>query len=51
MTFELEQGQSCPESNEHIYISSVESQKGATADQRCAIENQKGAIAMDFVQQ
>ena len=32
-------------------ISSAESQKGAIADQRCSIENQKGAIAIDFVQQ
>ena len=32
------------------FISSVESQKGAIADQRCSIENQKGAIAIDFVQ-
>ena len=34
--------------NQHI--SSVESQKGAIADQRCSVENQKGAIAIDFVQ-
>ena len=33
------------------YILSAESQKGAIADQRCSIENQKGAIAIDFVQQ
>ena len=32
-------------------ISSVESQKGVIADQRCPIENQKGAIAIHFVQQ
>ena len=32
-------------------ISSVESQKGVIADQRCSIENQKGATATDFVQQ
>ena len=32
------------------YISSVESQKGVIADQRCSVENQKGAIAIDFVQ-
>ena len=32
-------------------ISSAESQKGAIADQRCSIENQKGASAIDFVQQ
>ena len=32
-------------------ISSVESQKGVIADQRCSVENQKGAIAIDFVQQ
>ena len=31
-------------------MSSVESQKGAIADQRCSIENQKGTIAIDFVQ-
>ena len=31
--------------------SSAESQKGTIADQRCSIENQKGAIAIDFVQQ
>ena len=40
--------------NEYImitYISSAESQKGAIADQRCSVENQKGAIAIDFVQQ
>ena len=36
--------------NEYI-ISSAESQKGTIADQRCSIENQKGAIAIDFVQQ
>ena len=29
---------------------SVESQKGIIADQLCSIENQKGAIAIDFVQ-
>ena len=34
----------------HITISSVESQKGVIADQRCSVENQKGAIAIDFVQ-
>ena len=36
-----------------IYILSIlsaESQKGAIADQRCSVENQKGAIAIDFVQ-
>ena len=33
------------------YISSVESQKGVIAVQRCFVENQKGAIAIDFVQQ
>ena len=33
-----------------MIISSVESQKGAIANQRCSIENQKGAIAIDFVQ-
>ena len=31
------------------FISSAESQNGAIADQRCSIENQKGAIAIDFV--
>ena len=31
-------------------ISSVESQKGIIADQRCSVENQKGAIDIDFVQ-
>ena len=30
--------------------SSAESQKGAIADQRCSVENKKGAIAIDFVQ-
>ena len=29
-----------------IYISSVESQKGIIAAQRCSVENQKGAIAV-----
>ena len=33
------------------HISSAESQKGANAVQRCSIENKKGAIAIDFVQQ
>ena len=33
------------------YISSVESQKSVITVQRCSIENQKGAIAIDFVQQ
>ena len=32
------------------YIKSAESQKGVNADQRCSFENQKGAIAIDFVQ-
>ena len=32
-------------------ISSVESQKDVIAVQRCSVENQKGAIAIDFVQQ
>ena len=32
-------------------MSSAESQKGAIADQRCSVENQKDAIAIDFVQQ
>ena len=31
-------------------ISSAESQKGINAVQRCSIENQKGTIAIDFVQ-
>ena len=31
-------------------ISSVESQKGVIADQRCSVENQKGGVAIDFVQ-
>ena len=30
--------------------SSIESQKGVITDQRCSVENQKGAIAIDFVQ-
>ena len=34
-----------------VEISSIESQKGVIADQRCSIENQKGANAIDFVQQ
>ena len=34
-----------------IHISSVESQKGAIAVQRCSVENQKGTIATDFIQQ
>ena len=46
-------------SNSHIFleflgkwhISSVESQKGVIADQRYSVENQKGAIAIYFVQQ
>ena len=34
-----------------IYISSAEKQKGAiNSVQRCSIENQKGAISIDFVQ-
>ena len=32
--------------NLYIIISSVESQKGVIAVQRCSIENQKGAIAV-----
>ena len=32
-------------------IWSVESQKDTITIQRCSIENQKGAIAIDFVQQ
>ena len=31
-------------------MSSVESQKGVNDVQRCSIENQSGALAMDFVQ-
>ena len=34
-----------------VIISSVEGQKGIIAYQRCSIENQKGAITIDFVQQ
>ena len=33
------------------HISSVESQKGAIIIQRCFVENQKGATAIDIVQQ
>ena len=33
------------------WISSVDCQKGAITIQRCSIENQKGAIAIDIVQQ
>ena len=33
-----------------ISISSAENQKGINAVQRCSIENQKGTIAIDFVQ-
>ena len=32
------------------FIISAESQKGAIVVQRCSIDNQKGAIAIDFVQ-
>ena len=32
-------------------LSSAERQKGGIADQRCSVESQKGAIAIDFVQQ
>ena len=35
----------------YTYITSAESQTGAIADQRCSVESQKGAIAIDFVQQ
>ena len=31
-------------------ISSAENQKGVNAVQQCSIENQKGTIAIDFVQ-
>ena len=33
-----------------IQIPSAESQRGINAVQRCSIENQKGAIAIDFIQ-
>ena len=33
------------------YISSIESQKGIIAHQRCSVENQKGAIPIHVVQQ
>ena len=33
------------------HISSAKNQKAAIADQRCCVENQKGTIAIDFVQQ
>ena len=36
--------------SERLRMSSAESQKGTNTVQRCSIENQKGAIAMDFVQ-
>ena len=39
------------ELKENTYISSAESQKGTIADQIFSIENQKGAIAIDFLQQ
>ena len=32
-----------------LFISSVESQKGAITIQRCSIENQKGAIGINIV--
>ena len=35
---------------EYIFLS-VESQKGAITIQRCSVQNQKGTIAIDFVQQ
>ena len=34
----------------HVYISSVESQKGVITVQRCSVENQKGAITMILYQ-
>ena len=34
--------------NDIKHILSVESQKGVIADQRCSLENQKGAIATEF---
>ena len=37
--------------NKFLYITSAENQKGVNVVQRCSIENQKGAIALDFVQQ
>ena len=30
----------------YMYISSLESQKGVIADQRCSVENQKGIITI-----
>ena len=35
----------------NMKLSLVESQKGVIAAQRCFVENQKGAIAIHFVQQ
>ena len=37
----------------HVRVgtSSAENQKGVNAVQQCSVENQKGAIAIDFVQQ
>ena len=45
--------------NEHVFvyihvcmhISSIKGQKGAFTIQRCSVENQKSAFAIDFVQQ
>ena len=37
--------------NKLFNTSSVESQKGIISVQRCSTENQKGGIAIDFVQQ
>ena len=34
-----------------LMLSSVESQKGINAVQQCSVENQKGAMIIDFVQQ
>ena len=34
-----------------LQLLSAESQKGVNAFQRCSFENQKGAMAIDFVQQ
>ena len=31
-------------------ISSAENEKGVNAFQRCSVKNQKGAMAIDFVQ-
>ena len=41
----------CKELRITMNISSVESQKGVIAVQRCSVENPKGAVAIEFVQQ